>query len=339
MVGNFLSSSGRTRQYCEELAERLAMGGWPVVTASQELNRVRRLYDMLSTALHKRSRYEVAYVEVFSGASFLWALLVSKTLAALGKRFVINLHGGGLVEYADKHPGRVRRLLHAATSVVTPSRFLREGLCGIRSDIHYIPNAIEIQVYPFRLRNRPKPRLCWLRAFHAIYNPVMAIETVAQLVREFPETALTMYGPDKGDGTWQLAQRRRDELGIVDHVEMPGRIPKTEVPDHLNRADIFLNTTRFEGFGISVMEAAACGLCLVTTAVGELPRIWSDGIDALLVPPDDPASMAGAVRRILTEPGLAEQLSQRARNNAEQYDWSVVLPQWEALLTSLTSPR
>ncbi|MCI0552022.1 MAG: glycosyl transferase family 1, partial [Anaerolineae bacterium] len=53
--------------------------------------------------------------------------------------------------------------------------------------------------------------------------------------------------------------------------------------------------------------------------------------DALLVSPNDPEAMASAVRRILTEPGLAEQLSRNARKKVEQFDWSVILPQWEAM--------
>jgi glycosyltransferase involved in cell wall biosynthesis len=79
------------------------------------------------------------------------------------------------------------------------------------------------------------------------------------------------------------------------------------------------------------LEAAASGSCIVSTNVGELPYIWEDGKEVLLVVPDDPKAMSAAIRRILTEPGLAEWLSINARKKAEQYDWSVILPQWEKL--------
>jgi glycosyltransferase involved in cell wall biosynthesis len=87
------------------------------------------------------------------------------------------------------------------------------------------------------------------------------------------------------------------------------------------------------------MEAAALGMCIVTTNVGELPHIWTHEHDALLVPPKDPKAMADAIRRILTEPELAERLSRNARAKAEQFDWSIILPQWEAILMKLTSGR
>jgi glycosyltransferase involved in cell wall biosynthesis len=59
--------------------------------------------------------------------------------------------------------------------------------------------------------------------------------------------------------------------------------------------------------------------------------MWENEYDALIVPMNDSKAMADAVIRILIEPGLAQKLSTNARNKAEKYDWSVVLPQWEAL--------
>jgi glycosyltransferase involved in cell wall biosynthesis len=79
----------------------------------------------------------------------------------------------------------------------------------------------------------------------------------------------------------------------------------------------------------------ACGLCVVSTNVGGIPYLLEHEQDTLLVPSDDPAAMATAVRRLLTEPDLAERLSRNARQKAEQFDWSIVLPQWEALLISV----
>ena len=79
------------------------------------------------------------------------------------------------------------------------------------------------------------------------------------------------------------------------------------------------------------MEAAACGLPIVTTDAGELAYLWQNGMDAMVVPVGDARAMAAVVRRILTEPKLAEKLSVNARRKAESFDWAVILPQWEKL--------
>jgi glycosyltransferase involved in cell wall biosynthesis len=96
-----------------------------------------------------------------------------------------------------------------------------------------------------------------------------------------------------------------------------------------------LNTTNVDNTPISILEAMACGLCVVSTSVGGIPYLLEHEHDALLVPPNDPEAMAIAVRRLLTEPGLAERLSRNGRQKAEQFDWSIILPQWEALLISV----
>ena len=99
----------------------------------------------------------------------------------------------------------------------------------------------------------------------------------------------------------------------------------------MNQGDVFINTTNIDNTPVSLLEAMACGLCVVSTNVGGLPYLIEDGVDALLVPPDDSQAMAAAVRRILTEPGLAARLSSNARKKIERFDRSVILPQWEEL--------
>ena len=353
LVGNFLRSSRLgSCTICELLAERLAATGWTVLTTSAKSARFSRLADMLMTVWRRRNEYAVAQVDVYSGPSFIWAESVCWLLGRLRKPFVLTLHGGNLPAFGKRWPGRVRRLLNSASVVTTPSRYLQQALRLYRDDLLFLPNAIDLASYPFRLRTNPQPKLVWLRALHGIYNPCMAVRTIAHLLGSgdtgaaistfrFPLSAfhLSMFGPDKKDGSLQKLKAEIQRLKLGDQVHWQGAVAKQDVPRSLNSGDIFLNTTNHESFGVSVMEAAACGLCIVSTNVGELPFLWQDGSDALLVNPDDSAAMAAAVRRILTEPGLAERLSHNARANAEQYDWSVILPQWEQILIKANRRR
>ena len=334
LVGNFLSQHMGTTGIAEILRAKLDARGWDVMITSNHLFPVRRLGDMLWTTWRCRHDYHVANVDVFSGSAFIWAEATGILLYKLDKPYTLTLRGGNLPEFAQKHASRVQRLLSCATAVVTPSRMLQEALSPLRDDIQYLPNALDLQRYPFRLRSEPAPNICWLRAFHEIYNPTSAVRALALLKEEFEYATLTMIGPDKGDGTLQAVEYLSEQLGISDSLHLIGAVPKAEVPQWLNKGDIFLNTTRYESFGVSVMEAAAVGLPIVTTNVGELPYLWDDGETALLVPPDDPLAIANALRRILTEPGLAGNLSRNARRKAEQYDWSEILSQWENMFRS-----
>jgi glycosyltransferase involved in cell wall biosynthesis len=201
-----------------------------------------------------------------------------------------------------------------------------------RRDLRLIPNSLDVSNYQFRLRSNASPRLVWLRAFHSVYNPVMAAEVVRLLAPDYPDVTLAMIGPDKHDGSLEHTRRATAEFGISGRISIPGGISKNEVPERLSAADIFLNTTNVDNAPVSVLEAMASGLCVVSTDAGGIPYLLRNGCNALLVRTGDAAAMAAAVRRVLAEDGLAASLSRNARRSAEQVDWSVVLPQWDELL-------
>jgi glycosyltransferase involved in cell wall biosynthesis len=339
LIGNFLSASLGTQGHSEELARRLAQAGWQVVMASTKKNRLARLGDMVATVWRRKSQYRVAHVEVFSGAAFLWAEVVCQNLRLLGKPYILTLHGGNLPVFARRWPSRIGRLLAGAAAVTGPSAYLSEAMRPYRPNVLMLPNPLKLHAYRFQVRNNVPPRLIWLRAFHEIYNPSLAPRALAFLIKTSPKVSLTMIGPDKGDGSFQRTQKVAEELGVSNHIRFPGKIPKDDVPLWMNQGDIFLNTTNVDNTPVSVMEAMACGLCVVSTNVGGIPYLVEHEKDALLVPPDDPEAMAAAVRRILTEPGLAERLSRNARQKAEQFDWAIILPQWEALLTRVAQGK
>lgn len=330
-VGNFLSA-GLNHGYCEELADRLAARGWAVTRTSTRRARAARLLDMLGTAWRRRARYAVATVDVFSGPAFVWAEATCFELRRLAKPYVLTLHGGNLPAFAARWPRRVRRLLGSAVLVTAPSRYLRDHLRAYRDDIAVVPNALDLAAYRFAPRARPAPRLVWVRAFHQIYDPVLAIEVLARLAPRFPAVQLTMIGPDKGDGTLAAVERRARELGVRDRLALPGRLARPEVAAQLAAADVFLNTTRIDNTPLSILEAAASGLCVVSTSVGGIPFLLRHDHDALLVPPGDPGAACAAVARVLDEPGLGERLSRAARDTAAACDWGPVLDRWEQVL-------
>lgn len=335
LVGNFLSGSRPYRLACEELATQLLRRGWDVLTTSVKANRLARLLDMLSCARRWRDRYRVAAVDVFSGPAFFWAAATCWVLCRYRKPYAITLRGGDLPGFARRWPGAVSRLLASASAVVAPSQYLIDQLAPYSGEIWLIPNGLDVAAYRGRAAQPVAPKLVWLRAFHKIYNPELAIEVVARIRYDFPDAILTMVGPDRGDGSLDRARLAARRLGVEGCVAFPGGIPKSEVPGWLQRGDIFLNTTNIDNTPTSVLEAMACGLCIVSTNVGGIPYLLEHGKDALLVEPGDANAMALAVRRLLTEPGLAQRLSRAGAEKARNMDWSVVLPRWEALFEAV----
>ncbi len=337
LVGNFLSRHVSTRTVGEELADRLTAAGWSVAATSGMLPRLARLFDMQRT-IWGRGPFAVAQVDVYSGAAFLWAEAACQSLRWRRTPYILTLHGGKLPEFAARWPRRVRWLLRGARVVTTPSPYLLEQMAAYRQDLRMLPNPLDLKAYSFTPRHQLKPRLIWLRAFHRIYNPELAPRVLARLIAAYPEATLTMIGPDKGDSSLESTRDLVRELGLADRVTFTGGIAKSRVPTYLADADIFLNTADADNAPVSVTEAMACGLCVVSTDVGGLRDLLTDGEDALLVGRDDPAAMASAVERLLNDPELARQLSSRGRQHTETRDWSRVLPRWQQLLRQSARP-
>jgi len=292
--------------------------------------------DMLHTIWSRRRDFEIAHVDLYSGSAFLWAEATCALLRRLGKPYIITLHGGGLPAFAARNPGRVGRLLQSAKAVTAPSRYLAASLQSMRVEVQLLPNALDVEHYVFRQRTRPKPNLVWLRAFHHVYNPVLAVKTAALVARDFAGLSLTMIGADKGDGSLQAARRAAEELGIASQVRFLGPVPKLEVPRCMGAGEIFLCTSTVDNTPVTLIEAMACGLPVVATNTSGIPYLVEDGQDALLVPSDDAAGMADAVRRLLSNSDLAGRLSLAGRRKTESFDWSSILPRWERLLLECT---
>jgi glycosyltransferase involved in cell wall biosynthesis len=300
---------------------------------SRRPNRVGRVLEMLWTCWRERHRYQVAAVDLYSGPAFFWAKAVCWMLRQAGKPYILMLHGGNLPKFAARRPKLVRQLLASAVVVTAPSEYLRERMQPYWKDIQVLPNAISINAYTFRIRRRAS-RLIWLRAFHEVYNPVMAVQALALLKQGFPNIHLTMIGRDKGDGSLQKTRQEAERLGVMDRLTLLGSVRKEDVPEKLAGADVFLNTARIDNTPVSVLEAMASGLCVVSTNVGGIPYLVQPEREALLVSPDNAEDMAEAVRRIIVEPELSRRLSSNARRKVEQLDWSVILPRWEKVLSS-----
>jgi glycosyltransferase involved in cell wall biosynthesis len=229
----------------------------------------------------------------------------------------------------------VRDCLARATAVIAPSAYLIDSMRPYCRHIRHIPNPIDLNQLPYTPRESAAPRLVWVRAFHRIYNPVLAPRMMKLLVKDFPEATLTMVGGDKGDGSYQETIDEARCLNVSDHILFAGRQKHHRVARFLQEADIFVSTTNYDNTPVSVLEAMGCGLCVVSTAVGGVPWLIEHGFNGLLVPPDDAGAMASALGSILASPALAARLSSGGRKTALRSDWTCVLPQWEKLLAEV----
>ena len=125
-----------------------------------------------------------------------------------------------------------------------------------------------------------------------------------------------------------------DEMGVLDKVTFTGMLPKTEWIELSQNFDIFINTTNLESFGVSVIEAAACGLPVVTTNVGGIPYLLNKD-NSIIIEPGDYIALSEAIVKLITDEEFANMISNNARKFAEDLDWVNIINKWDALLCQL----
>src|SRR5690606_3884763 len=214
-----------------------------------------------------------------------------------------------------------------------PSLFLKDIFEGQGYKVRHIPNFIEIDNYPFRMRSRTRPKLLFVRSFHKQYNPVLAVRILKATLESFQDSTLCMVGPDK-DGSLHAVTSTAKELRLSDRLRITGGLSKKEWTALSVDYDFFINTTNYDNMPVSVIEAMALGMVVISTNVGGLPRIIKHGVNGILVEPDNQAQFASWIKRIVNNPALAESLSWGARRTAEQFDWSRIEPVWTELIDS-----
>ena len=333
-VGPFLGGHpGYVYTPGETLACLFEEAGYSVLTTSSVLNRYLRAADIARFLLQHRQRMDVVCLLVYGGPSFIVEDIASWLVQRTGQPLILWLHGGAMPDFMARWPGWTRRVLCRARAIVTPSAFLARSLVNYGFQAQVIPNVLTIGKYSYRNRSTLQPKLFWMRTFHPVYNPDLAIRVLARIRQIDRRAMLTMAGQD--DGYLQATRELAASLRVDDVVRFVGFLGGAAKDQEAARHDIFLNTNRIDNMPLAVIEAGAWGLPVVSTRVGGLPDLLEDGQTGLLVPDDNVDAMAEAVLRLMAEPELASRLSENGRKLAETCSWAQVRPRWEALLAEV----
>ena len=330
-VGNMVGRNpGFVTTQGQIVADLLSREGYTVTCVSSKLSRPMRLAEIVATLIKGFRGFDVIVVEVYSGLGMIIADVAGRLARLFRTPLIMVLHGGNLPDFMRSHPLWTKSVLNRATSLVAPSSFLSTEIGSFGYEISEIRNVIDIDNYPYRERSQIQPRLIWMRSFHPLYNPLMAIAVLADLRKSHPRASLTMAGVDKGmEGT---VRRTVNDLGLSDAVRFPGFLNAEEKIVEFDSADIYLNTNLIDNMPVSVIEACAFGLPVVASRVGGVPFLIDHGENGMLVPGEDVNAMTVAIMKLLSDPLLTRKISRGARQLAERSDWKSVRNDWENVL-------
>ncbi len=317
----------------EILSDRFSESGYTTFEASSHPNRYVRLADIVATIIKHRKEIDVLVLNTYSGPSFVVEDLASRLGRLFGHRIVMVLRGGAMPDFMARFPRWTKQVLSRADALIAPSEYLAKAIAPYGFQARVIPNVIDISKYPYRRRERLQPKLFWMRAFHEVWNPLMAIRVLARLREHRPDAMLTIAGQDKGleAESKQLAK----ELGVDDAVRFPGFLNMEAKAREGDAADIFISTNRIDNMPVSVVEACAMGLPVISTEVGGMADLLTNGETGLLVPDNDDEQMVEAILALLDDPMLAAKLSEQGRALAERSSWPRVKQQLDQVFNEI----
>jgi glycosyltransferase involved in cell wall biosynthesis len=304
------------------------------------LKRVRYVRTVVNEANFVRSLARLAeadVVHVFS-ASY-WAFLLAAAPAMLagrarGKRVVLHYHSGEAEDHLGHWGPLVHPWLRLAHEIVVPSQYLRRVFADHGYSTRVIHNTVDISPLAYRPRSPIKPNLLSVRNLERHYGVDAILRAFALLRETVPHATLTVVG--EGSQARNL-RRLADELAI--DVTFAGAVDPKDMPAIYDAADIFVNASLVDNQPLSILEAFAAGLPVVTTAVGDIPAMVRDGVTGWVVPQHDPVLIADAIEDVLSDSERAVDVSRRALSRLSDFSWPAVRHAWqEAYATPICVP-
>ncbi len=267
---------------------------------------------------------------IMANSGWAWHFFAAPALRAAHRASVpavLNYRGGDAERFFARSFPKVEKWLRTAASVVVPSEFLRDLFAryGVESEV--VPNVVDLE----RFRPRPAssngggPRLLIARHLEPIYDVETGLRAFQILRARYPTAVLDVAGsgPER-----ERLERLSGELGLARSVRFLGQVENETMPSLYQSTDIALNPSLVDNMPISVLEALASGVPVVSTSSGGIPAMVKAGEEAVLVAPRDPKAMASAVAALWESPERRAALREAGFRKAKSCGWRAVREEW-----------
>ena len=324
-IGNILSKSGNTPTGIEVL-EPLLKQEFNLKCVSDKKNKINRMIDFMVSIIMNRHDCDLILIDTYSTLNFYYAFF-SSILSRLFKiPYILILRGGNLENRLKFSRIFSNILFENASRLIAPSIFLKYIFKKYGYSVEVLPTPIHDDFFRIKSKQIIQPKILWVRKFHSIYNPEMAIEVLKILKDKNYDAKLTMVGPDI-DGSKINCEKLARRFGILDDIEFTGLIQKKNLPKYYSDNNIFINTTNVDNAPLSVLEAMASSIVVISTQVGGIKYLLNEN-NAYLVKINDPQGMAKTIIEMLKNQETALDKISNANHDALNYKWEYLKEKW-----------
>jgi N-acetyl-alpha-D-glucosaminyl L-malate synthase BshA len=276
--------------------------------------------------------YDLDLLHVHYAIPHSTAAMLAQQMVASRRRlpFITTLHGTDVtIVGLDRSYFPITKFsIEKSDGITSVSHDVRRDtyqVFGVKNDIRVIYNFVNIEIYrPMEARPNDEKRLMHISNFRPVKRVTDCVRILAEVLKAAPaHLYMVGDGPDRPE-----AHRLARELGIERQVTFMGK--QDHVERLFPRMHVLLMPSEMESFGLGALEAMACGVPPVTTRVGGLPELVTDGVDGFLEPVGDIAAQSRRVVELLRNEELHRSMAEAARRTAvERFASSAIIPQYE----------
>ena len=287
-----------------------------------------------ATLLTRVFKYDVIHVFSASYFSFVLAPTPAVLVGKLyGKKVLLNYHSGEAEDHLTRWGRSALPTIRLVDEVAVPSEYLVRVFAKFGLKARAIYNIIETDRFRFHERVSLAPVFLSNRSLEVHYGVDRVLRALAIIQQRFPEASLTVVGDGSQRGP---LQRLANELRLR-NTRFAGQIGQEAMVQQYAKAAIYLNGSEIDNQPLSILEAFACGLPVVTTDAGGIPDVVANGETGFVVRRGDYEALAECALRLLQDSRLSRSICERAREECRKYSWKAVREQWLNLYYELAN--
>jgi len=286
-------------------------------------------YPLLAAIATRKLRPQIvhAIMESYAGG----ALVILKYLYPKAKR-ILTLQSGDLDSSVKQKKFLVKafwKIIHRSPDKLTAiSTFLakRAENLGVSAEkISITPNGVDFSEVPPQLEKISNRVICvgrlsWEKAH------CQTLKAWPDVLKSFPDATLVFVG--EGPERTKIENLIK-ELNIGGSVKLTGNLPHKQTLEEIKKSEVFICPSLAEGLGIVFIEAQACGLAVIGTAVGGIPDVIQNNENGLLIEPNSSTAISEAIKKLLADKTLAARLAARALETVKKFSWERIIVEIE----------
>lgn len=323
-IANYKEGVGGISGQVEMLYRHVSMEkGYTATIFSTKGNVLKRLWLFVQLICISR-RYDVLHIHGCSEWGMLPVVYGVIAGKIWNKRVIVTYHGGGAADYLEEHSAFAKRWLDRADQVIVLSGFLEKIFREYEIPCCVIPNIIELpEVIHTHQLNPAAPRFISMRHLRELYNIPCIMRAFKRVQKQIPDASLTILG----SGPMENELKQYVKENHLRNISFVGQVPNITINEYLANHDIELSAPHIDNMPVSLLEAMNAGVLVISSNVGGVPYMITDGRTGLLFADDDDTALTEKMLWVVSHPKDVEQIIAAAHDEVQRYSWKRIREQ------------